>query len=239
MLQKYHWPGNIRELENLIKRYVILGHEEAITYGLGWRNPDFLNADISFDGPISLKKLAHQAVRELERKVIPKCCNSITGTANRRRARSESAIARCSTKFATPDCRRTGHCVCARPRTRLPQTKAEPQPTNADRIKPNSTAETLRAKRISSWSSRRSLRLGGGVSRPERAIQRPVLNRLRDVLGLQFGLCFQIGDGARDLQNTVVALRPCCVMARSSRCSQSAESTQNLRMCCGDICALQ
>src|SRR5271167_4497130 len=29
VLQKYHWPGNIRELEHLIKRYVILGHEEV------------------------------------------------------------------------------------------------------------------------------------------------------------------------------------------------------------------
>jgi len=72
VLQKYHWPGNIRELENLIKRYVILGHEEAITSDLVSREPEFLSSDISLDGPISLKKLTRQAVRELERKVILK-----------------------------------------------------------------------------------------------------------------------------------------------------------------------
>jgi two-component system response regulator AtoC len=72
ILQKYHWPGNIRELENLIKRYVILGHEEVITNDLVERAPDFFNPEISFDGPISLKQLTRQAVRELERKVILK-----------------------------------------------------------------------------------------------------------------------------------------------------------------------
>ena len=72
VLQKYHWPGNIRELENLIKRYVILGHEEVITNDLVAREPDFFSPDISLDGPISLKKLTRQCVRELERKVILK-----------------------------------------------------------------------------------------------------------------------------------------------------------------------
>jgi two-component system, NtrC family, response regulator AtoC len=71
-LRKYHWPGNIRELENLIKRYVILGNEEVISADLAPRNNDFFNPDIPLDGQISLKKLTRQAVRELERKVILK-----------------------------------------------------------------------------------------------------------------------------------------------------------------------
>jgi two-component system response regulator AtoC len=72
MLQKYHWPGNIRELENLIKRYVILGTEDAITTDLINQERNFFNPEIPVDGPISLKKLTRQAVRELERKVILK-----------------------------------------------------------------------------------------------------------------------------------------------------------------------
>src|SRR5271165_6947988 len=71
-LRKYHWPGNIRELENLIKRYVILGNEEVISADLSPREPDFFSTDIPLDGPISLKKMTRQAVRELERKVILK-----------------------------------------------------------------------------------------------------------------------------------------------------------------------
>ena len=72
VLQKYHWPGNIRELENLVKRYVILGTEEVISSDLVSREQEYLNHDINLDGPISLKKLTRQAVRELERKVILK-----------------------------------------------------------------------------------------------------------------------------------------------------------------------
>src|SRR6266704_118339 len=70
VLQKYHWPGNIRELENLIKRYVILGSEEVISTDLQPRDADLLTSEINFDGPISLKKLTRQATRALERKII-------------------------------------------------------------------------------------------------------------------------------------------------------------------------
>src|SRR5271170_6018002 len=72
-LQKYHWPGNIRELENLIKRYVILGSEDVISNDLLARNEqEFFNPDINLDGPIALKKVTRQATRELERKIILK-----------------------------------------------------------------------------------------------------------------------------------------------------------------------
>jgi two-component system, NtrC family, response regulator AtoC len=71
-LQKYHWPGNIRELENLIKRYVILGNEEVISSDLVTREQEYFNPEINVDGPISLKKLTRQATRELERKIILK-----------------------------------------------------------------------------------------------------------------------------------------------------------------------
>jgi len=72
VLQKYHWPGNIRELENLVKRYVILGNEEVISSDLVTREQEYFNPDLNLDGPISLKKLTRQCVRELERKVILK-----------------------------------------------------------------------------------------------------------------------------------------------------------------------
>ena len=71
ILQAFDWPGNIRQLENLIKRYVILGTEEALTSDLTCSPPTTIfEPPIPIEGPVSLKKISQQAVLEVERRVI-------------------------------------------------------------------------------------------------------------------------------------------------------------------------
>jgi two-component system response regulator AtoC len=70
LLERHPWPGNIRELENLIERYVILGSEDAISSELlNWEQTHAI-AEIPADGQIHLKKVTRQAVHDLERKII-------------------------------------------------------------------------------------------------------------------------------------------------------------------------
>jgi two-component system, NtrC family, response regulator AtoC len=76
LLQAYHWPGNIRQLENLIKRYVILGSEACITSDLADEPPETSEIEIPEKGPVWLKKLTREAVRRLERRVILKVLQS-------------------------------------------------------------------------------------------------------------------------------------------------------------------
>src|SRR2546428_1610761 len=77
----YHWPGNIRELENAVKRVVVLGTSRPVhTEIVGNINrgprvstpgaPTLATTVVSPDAPISLKEIARQAAREAERVAI-------------------------------------------------------------------------------------------------------------------------------------------------------------------------
>jgi two-component system response regulator AtoC len=71
LLGRHSWPGNIRELENLIERYVILGSEDAIFSELLNRAEQTEETpEIPVEGQIHLKKVTRQAVHDLERKII-------------------------------------------------------------------------------------------------------------------------------------------------------------------------
>lgn len=76
LCQEFHWPGNIRQLENLIKRYVILESEEAISADL-ITNSETQHTfsqlpEVTASASISLKKITKDMVRDLERQIIIK-----------------------------------------------------------------------------------------------------------------------------------------------------------------------
>lgn len=75
-MQRYSWPGNIRQLENLIKRYVVMGTEDVILSELLQPlESDGLEGFV-FEGPVSLKKLTRQTVRQIEAKIILKALHA-------------------------------------------------------------------------------------------------------------------------------------------------------------------
>ena len=88
VFMEYHWPGNLRELENNIKRIVVLGSAKSVQqemlanlsngngHGHGNGNGNghgagaVAAASLSPEGPISLKDIARQAARDAERVAI-------------------------------------------------------------------------------------------------------------------------------------------------------------------------
>ncbi len=75
LMQRYDWPGNIRQLENMIRSYVLIGSEKALIAELvpsTPAGPESLNAEIDLANPISLKQITKAATRDLERQIILK-----------------------------------------------------------------------------------------------------------------------------------------------------------------------
>ena len=70
LLEKYQWPGNIRELENMAKRYVVLGTEDHIISLI--KQPGEVRASMPdvIDLMTPLRVQTKRAVRHLEREII-------------------------------------------------------------------------------------------------------------------------------------------------------------------------
>jgi two-component system response regulator AtoC len=70
LLQNYDWPGNIRELETVIKRYVLAGSESVIHKSLRNGNDAVESTELPVNQQINLKDVSRIAVRQLEGRLI-------------------------------------------------------------------------------------------------------------------------------------------------------------------------
>ncbi len=81
-LMEFHWPGNIRELENMMKRMVVLGNERVVVQELAQKEApasreaspgldfDALGAEIANGKGIDLKTISKRAAQVAEKRVI-------------------------------------------------------------------------------------------------------------------------------------------------------------------------
>jgi DNA-binding NtrC family response regulator len=71
-LRQHEWRGNIRELENFIARYTILGLEDGLGPEATPRLTTARTVNRGADGSIPLKRITKQAVLEMEANIILK-----------------------------------------------------------------------------------------------------------------------------------------------------------------------
>ena len=86
----HSWPGNIRELENVVKKIVALGDEELSTAGFGVAPAETRDREIPAGRGYSLKAASRAASQQAERDLIMKALARTRW--NRRRAAQELQI---------------------------------------------------------------------------------------------------------------------------------------------------
>jgi DNA-binding NtrC family response regulator len=83
LLQKYPWPGNIRELQNLLERLLILGDQKVISeHAL----PDYISKVQQVDKPVQpgeqdLKSFKEKTERDYILRCLEQCDGNVSETA--------------------------------------------------------------------------------------------------------------------------------------------------------------
>lgn len=90
IFQQHSWPGNIRELENVVKKIIVLGDEQFVLAELESAARDTQVAPTNEERRSSLKAAARAASREAERELILKALAHTHW--NRKRAAQELQI---------------------------------------------------------------------------------------------------------------------------------------------------
>lgn len=75
-LESYSWPGNIRELQNWVARYVLLDMDSEPKLGRPEKQFPRYTLKLSEDGKIPLKAITRDASREIERHLILEVLNA-------------------------------------------------------------------------------------------------------------------------------------------------------------------
>ena len=88
-LQSLEWPGNIRELSNMMARYVVIGADAMTDPNRSRRNRARVTVDQNGSG-VTLKRMAKDAIKEMERNVILETLRA--NQWNRRRTAQELKI---------------------------------------------------------------------------------------------------------------------------------------------------
>jgi two-component system response regulator AtoC len=79
-MKRFDWPGNIRQLENMIRSYILIGNEESLAAELVSTAPSQLIPEIDLAQPVSLKEITKAATRDLEREIILKVLQANGGS---------------------------------------------------------------------------------------------------------------------------------------------------------------
>ena len=80
LIQRFEWPGNIRQLENIIRSYVLIGNDAVFAAELKADPDEDALPDIDLAKPVSLKRITKAATAKLEWKIICKVLEANGGS---------------------------------------------------------------------------------------------------------------------------------------------------------------